>query len=122
MVLLLILASGCSGPEEETLPDRETAIPAGAVKIAGVVNTAGNEGWPFVSRDGTELWFTRTHQGSPAIFLSVTHNGGWQEPVLVISQFAAEPTLDNEGNVYFTHHFFSDGEMIEADIYVEYRK
>ena len=33
------------------------------------------------------------------------------------SRFAGEPSLDNEDNVYFTHHFFKDGKMIEADIY-----
>jgi len=35
---------------------------------------------------------------------------------------ATEPSLDNEGNTYFTHHFFRDGVMLEADIYVAYRK
>ena len=47
---------------------------------------------------------------------------GWQEPELIISQFAGEPTLDNEGNLYFTHHFFEDSKMIEADIYVAMKK
>jgi len=40
---------------------------------------------------------------------------------LVISRFAAEPSLDNEGNICFTHHFFRDDEMLEADLYVAYR-
>lgn len=88
----------------------------------GVVNTTGTEGWPFVTQDGNELWFTRTYQGSPAIFRSKRANGQWQPPELVISQFAGEPSLDNAGNIYFTHHFFKDGRMIEADIYVAYRK
>jgi len=29
------------------------------------VNTQETEGWPFISQDGTELWFTRTYRGSP---------------------------------------------------------
>ncbi len=86
------------------------------------VNTAGHEGWPFVTQDGNELWFTRTHMGTPAIFRSKKVDNEWQEPELIISQFAAEPSLDNEGNIYFTHHFFRDGIMLEADIYVAYRK
>ena len=41
---------------------------------------------------------------------------------MIISQFAGEPTLDNEGNVYFVHHFYKNEVMIEADIYVAYKK
>ena len=86
------------------------------------VNTPENEGWPFVTQDGHELWFLRNYMGSPAIFRSKKVDNEWQEPELIISQFAAEPSLDNEGNIYFTHHFFKDGIMLEADIYVAYRK
>jgi hypothetical protein len=86
------------------------------------VNTPETEGWPFVSQDGRELWFTRTYRGSPAIYRSRKVGGQWGRPELILSQFAGEPTLDNAGNVYFTHHFFKDGKMIEADIYVAYRK
>ncbi len=86
------------------------------------VNTPENEGYPFISSDGTELWFTRSYLGTPAVFRSMKVNGTWQEPALILSQFAGEPTLDDEGNVYFVHHFYQDGTMIEADIYVAYRK
>jgi hypothetical protein len=82
------------------------------------VNTEVNEIRPFVTQDGTELWFTRQYQGSPAIFRSVNIDGVWAEPELIISQFAAEPSLDAQGNIYFAHHFFKDGQMLEADIYV----
>jgi hypothetical protein len=41
---------------------------------------------------------------------------------LIISQFAGESSVDNEGNIYFTHHFYKDGVMLEADYYVAYRK
>ena len=85
-------------------------------------NTPENEGWPFISQDGSELWFTRTYQGTPALFRSKNINGDWSEPELIISQFAGEPSLDNERNIYFTHHFYRDGKMIEADIYVAYHK
>jgi hypothetical protein len=87
-----------------------------------VVNTADNEGWPFITQDGNELWFTRFYLGSPAIFRSKKVEGNWTEPELIISWFAGEPTLDNEGNIYFVHHFYEDGQMIEADIYVAKKK
>jgi len=87
-----------------------------------IVNTDGNEGWPYVSQDGNELWFTRFYLGSPAIFRSKKINDSWSEPELIISQFAGESSLDNEGNIYFTHHFYENGTMIEADIYVAYKK
>ena len=86
------------------------------------LNTVENEGMPYVTPDGQELWFNRRYQGSPAVFRYARENGEWQPAELVISQFAGEPTLDPDGNIYFVHHFFSDGTMIEADIYVAYRK
>jgi len=87
-----------------------------------ILNTADNEGWPYLSQDGNELWFLRFYQGSPALFRSKRINETWSEPELIISQFAGEPTLDNAGNIYFVHHFYKDAKMIEADIYVAYRK
>lgn len=87
-----------------------------------VVNTGENEGWPFISQDGNELWFLRTYMGSPAIYRSVKVNGNWSPPELIVSQFAGEPTLDDQGNLYFVHHYYRDSKMIEADIYVAYRK
>jgi ribosomal protein L24E len=82
------------------------------------VNSSENDGWPFVTQDGKELWFTRTYKGSPALFRSKKIGGNWSSPELIASQFAGEPTLDNAGNLYFTHHFFKEGKMIEADIYI----
>jgi len=86
------------------------------------VNSHETDGRPFLTQDGNELWFTRIYLGSPAIFRSKRVNGEWQDPELIISQFAAEPSLDNEGNIYFTHHFYQDGIMLEADYYVAMRK
>jgi hypothetical protein len=88
----------------------------------GVINTSEIEGWPFITQDGNELWFTRFYMGSPAIFRSKRVNDEWQEPELIISQYAGESSIDNDGNVYLTHHFYEDGVMLEADIYVAYRK
>jgi hypothetical protein len=86
------------------------------------VNTELDEIRPFVSQDGNELWFTRWHRGYPAVFVSRRTAGDWQEPQLVISQCAAEPSVDDAGNIYFAHHFFRDGTAIEADVYVAKRR
>lgn len=86
------------------------------------VNSEFDDGLPFISSNGNELWFTRTHLGTPAIFRSIKQNGNWGEPVMIVSQFAGEPTLDDAGNLYFVHHYFEDDVMIEADIYVAYKK
>lgn len=86
------------------------------------VNTTENEGWPFLTADGAELWFTRWYQGTPALFRSKKAGGQWAEPELILSRFAGEPSLDKDGNLYFTHHFFRDGKMLEADIYIARRR
>jgi hypothetical protein len=86
------------------------------------VNTPGMDGWPFVSSDGKELWITRTYLGTPAIFRSVKNGDSWEEPEMILSQFAGEPTLDDAGNLYFIHHYYKNSVMIEADVYVARRK
>jgi len=86
------------------------------------VNSSETDGWPFVSQDGAELWFLRWYKGTPAIFRSVRVGGEWDSPELIVSQFAGEPSLDNQGNLYFVHHYYKDGVMLEADIYVAYKK
>jgi len=87
-----------------------------------IANSPETDGWPSLTQDGNELWFSSTCKGSPGIFRSRKVNGQWQEPELIISQFAAESSVDNDGNIYFTHHFYKDGRMLEADIYVAYKK
>jgi len=101
---------------------RHNDVGWGKPENVAVLNSQENEGWPFVTQDGLELWFTRFYLGSPAIFRSTRINGQWANPELIISQFAGEPTLDNDGNIYFVHHFFREGVMLEADIYVAHRK
>ncbi len=86
------------------------------------VNSAEMDGFPYISQDGNEMWFTRTYLGTPGIFRSVKSGGEWGEPEMIVSQFAGEPTLDNAGNLYFVHHYYENDVMIEADIYVAYRK
>jgi hypothetical protein len=82
------------------------------------VNTERDDGWPALNPDENELWITRDY----GIWRSKKVNGEWQEPEKIISDLAGEATLDKEGSVYFAHHYFEDGKMIEADIYVAYKK
>ncbi len=97
------------------------------------LNSEFDEGFPFVTADGNELWFSGDSRidvvpphGTPdyfgAIFYSTKEDDSWSVPVEVVSQLAGEPTVDSQGNVYFTHHFYVDAQMIEADIYVLLRK
>jgi hypothetical protein len=81
------------------------------------VNSEHSDGWPFVSPDGTELWFTRSI-GAPDLWRSKRVNGVWGSPEQMFTHFSAEVSMDLEGNVYFTHHFFKDDVMLEADIYM----
>jgi len=85
------------------------------------VNSEIDEGMPYITSDGKEMWFNKWHKGSPAVFRSKKSNEEWQEPELIVSSFAGEPTLDKEGNLYFVHHYYKDNEMIEADIYIAYK-
>jgi len=97
------------------------------INLGSAINTEGFEDQPFITPDGREMWFTgssRLGRPGPAVFRSVRReDGSWGPAEEVISSFAGEPTLDAEGNIYFVHHFFTpDMEMVEADIYVAYRK
>ena len=96
------------------------------VRIQGV-NTNADEGFPYITPNGNELWFTKYSglgYSGPAIFRSVKlPNGTWGAPEEIVSNFAGEPTLDAAGNIYFVHHYYSaTNEMIEADIYVCYKQ
>jgi len=86
------------------------------------VSTDDFEGYPYITPNGNEMWFNRVYLGTPGTFRSIRENGEWQEPELIVSMFAGEPTLDQEGNLYFVHHFYDTGVMLEADIYVAYKK
>lgn len=92
--------------------------------LGAPVNDAHSQSQPFVSSDGRELWYTAwcdTIMG-PCIYRSLADSAGnWQAPEQIVVEFAGEPTLDDAGNLYFTHHFYTGGDssrMLDADIYV----
>ncbi len=87
------------------------------VNIASL-NTLDAEGWPALNPAGDELWFGRNF----GIWRSKLVDGEWQHAELIISPLAGEPSIDASGNVFFTHHFFENDQMLEADIYVAYKK
>ncbi len=86
------------------------------------VNTSLDEGFPFISANGIELWYTRPYEGSTAIFRSVLAGKGWSEGKPVITGYAYEPCLDSDGNIYFSHHYVVDGSLVESDIFVAYKR
>ena len=96
------------------------------VNLGPAVNTARDETRPYVTADRNELWFSGdSGLGYPghAVYRSLRRlDGTWGPTVEVVSQFAAEPTLDDAGNLYFAHHFVGTDGIIEADIYVAYRR
>jgi len=99
------------------------------VHLGARVNGPSDDGWPYVTTDGQELWFTANstaHGPGPGLYRCLKDSAGeWSEPEEIVSRFAGEPTLDDAGNLYFTHHFFTGGDsitMIEADIYFCRRK
>jgi len=99
------------------------------VEIAEINALPNFAGYPFVTPDGNELWYTSWSTRAegypgPAIWRSIKQlDGTWGTPEEIVSNFAGESTMDAEGNIYFVHHYYSsDGKMIEADIYVAYKK
>lgn len=82
------------------------------------VNSEYDEGWPALNPQEDELWISKNY----GLWRSKKVDGVWQTPELIISALAGEASLDQDGNVYFTHHYYENDQMIEADIYVAYRK
>jgi hypothetical protein len=84
------------------------------------VNTASDENRPYVTVDGSELWYDSNY----AVYRCLRQvDGSWAGCSRIISPLAGEPTLSPDGkSLYFVHHFLtSDSKIIEADIYVSQR-
>jgi len=82
------------------------------------VNSKYDEGWPALNPGEDQLWISKNY----SLWRSDKVDGEWGVPVEIVSALAGEATLDWDGNVYFTHHYYENDQMIEADIYVAYRK
>lgn len=98
------------------------------VNLGPSVNGPGDETRPFVTNDGRELYFTGDSAfglPGPAVFRSIKQpDGQWGKAEEIVSCFAGEPCVDQAGNLYFVHHYFSADlkTMIEADLYIARRK
>jgi len=82
------------------------------------VNSEYDEGWPALNPQEDQLWISKNY----SIWRSDRVDGIWGTPVEIVSTLAGEATIDQDGNVYFTHHYYENDKMIEADIYVITRK
>ena len=95
--------------------------------LGPVVNSPTYDGWPYLSPDGSELWFTSSASAhglqGPSIYRTVRGDHGWTVPEEIVGNFAGDAAMDPEGNLYFTHHYVDgEGEIIEADVYICYRR
>ncbi len=93
------------------------------VRLDANINDSFSQSQPFVSSDMRELWYTGWNEQwmGPCVYRSLADSAGnWQTPEIIVAQFAGEPTLDDSGNLYFVHHFYTGGDssrLLEADIY-----
>lgn len=96
------------------------------VNLGGAVNGPDDDGWPALSADAGELWFTSSSssgQPGPAVYRCSRAGGSWSKPEEIVSGFSGDPSVDSAGNLYFTHVYAdSSGEVIETDIYVCIRR
>jgi hypothetical protein len=83
-----------------------------------LVNSEYDEGWPALNPNEDELWISKNY----GLWRSKLVDDVWQEPDLMFSPLAGEASVDSAGSVYFTHHYFVDDVMIEADIFVAHKK
>ena len=94
--------------------------------LGNIINSTEEETFPYLSEDGSELWFTSfSRLGYPgyAIFRSTWQNGAWGEPQEIISNYASEVSIDRQGNLYFTHFLYDENdELLESKIYVAYKE
>jgi hypothetical protein len=89
----------------------------GAPENVTIVNSPYSDGWPFISPDDLELWFTRGN-GAPLLWRSLKVKGEWTKPRQMLSHFSSEASMEIYGNVYFNHHYYKDDVMLEADIFM----
>jgi hypothetical protein len=88
------------------------------------VNGTKDESRPFLSSDMKVLYFTGWNDTimGPCVYRCWQDSAGnWGAAELIVARFAGEPTLDDAGNLYFVHHYYTGGQnstMLEADIYL----
>lgn len=96
------------------------------VNLGDVINSPDMETYPYLSENGTQLWFTSSSRaGYPgyAIFRSIWQDGAWGEPQEILSNDVSEVSIDRQGNLYFAHFIYDENdELLGSKIYVAYKK
>ncbi len=124
--------AGGQGDLDLWVTRRQNGVWGPPVNLGLQFNTPRDEGFPYLTPDGSELWFTAYTRdpGYPSLALAIFRatragfdeaNGVWlwNDPEEVITQYAGELAMDAERNLYFTHHFDDGtGHLVESDIYV----
>ena len=97
----------------------------------GDVNGEGDEGFPWVSADGAEMYFHRNSASGgtgPAIWRSRRDvDGRFGVAEEIVYNFAGEANVDAAGNLVFVHHYMTppaDGpiQIREADLMIARRR
>ena len=89
------------------------------INLGPIINDDTDQGWLYVTADGSELWYSHNVN----IYRAITKGSEWSNPELIVSNWVGDPAMDDQGNLYFTHHYFSmEMQRIEADIYVCYKR
>jgi hypothetical protein len=118
---------GGEGGQDLWYAEREGEGWGPATNAGAVLNNEATQMMPAFTVDGAELWWTGTSnqgQPGPAVLRSTWVDGAWSEPQEVVYSFAGEPTLNDDGDVIFVHHYYTEGpgEMLEADLYIARRR
>jgi hypothetical protein len=98
-----------------------------AVNVGAPPNDTATQMMPAFGPHEGELWWNGTSgqgQPGPAVWRSTMEDGVWGQAQEVISSFAGEPTITDDGDIIFVHHYYSEGpgEMLEADLYIARRR
>ncbi len=108
---------GGYGKKDIWMIEKDNDVWSEPVNLGPTINDENDQGWLYVTQDGMELWYG----AEGGIYRSMKNGSSWDEPELIVTNFVGDPGIDDEGNLYFTHHYFSEeGTHIEADIYVAY--
>jgi Tol biopolymer transport system component len=98
------------------------------VNLGKPANSKYDDLQPFLTSDGTSLYFARMNFASIGKLVEGYHasirrcdlvNSKWGDPQVVVSDFVGEPSLTADGRyLYFAHVIFARGKPVDSDIMV----
>jgi len=102
------------------------------VNLGQPANSTYDDLQPFVTQDGSSLYFVRANFANVGKLVEGYHaairrcdlvNGKWGNPQVVVSDFVGEPSMTADGRfLYFAHVVFSGGRPIDSDIMMVEKK